>query len=44
MRPTLTEQHIARIWTHSILPYIEDNFDYSGEALQAFSYDTLKPQ
>lgn len=44
MRPTLTEQHIARIWTHSILPYIEDNFDYSSDALHAFSYEALKPQ
>lgn len=44
MRPTLTEKLVQRIWTHSILPYIEDSFDYSGDALQPFSYDTLKPQ
>ena len=39
MRPNLTEQLIQRIWTHSILPYIEDNFDYDKNALQPFTYD-----
>ena len=43
MRPHLTEQLIERIWTHSILPYIEDNFDYDRTALEPFTYRTLKP-
>jgi len=42
MRPNLTEQLIQRIWTHSILPYIEDNFDYDKNALQPFTYDALR--
>jgi len=43
MRPNLTEQLIERIWTHSILPYIEDNFDYDHTALEPFTYHALKP-
>lgn len=42
MRPNLTEQLIQRIWTHSILPYIEDNFDYDKNALQPFTYNALR--
>jgi len=42
MRPNLTEQLIQRIWAHSILPYIEDNFDYDKNALQPFTYDALR--
>jgi len=42
MRPNLTEQLVRRIWTHSILPYIEDNFDYDQDALQPFTFDALR--
>ena len=43
MRPVLNESIIERIWTHSIVPYIEDNFFDNHDDLQPFTFQQLKP-
>lgn len=43
MRDNLSERHVERIWTHSIVPYIEDNFFDNHADAKRFAYENVKP-
>ena len=42
MRPGLDEDAVARIWEHSVMPYIEERLFGSGERLGEFRLDRLR--